>query len=407
MAPMTTFIPCIVAAPRRHVSALRSSAMLGRPLRVAASMPALVTRRVYFPVMSEQAEESDPAATPAAAAEDAAATPVEPDAAVVAAAAVMEAAAAAADSPVEADADASAGDAAAAAPTTTEATEGGDDKTEDADAQQKRRRRTRPRRNVTHQLEDLTIGQELSGTVRGVMNYGAFVGDMGTPTDGLLHVSQLASGFVENVSDVVSVGDKVTVRVLAIDMEKRTFSLTMKTPEQLAAQAAGQSGGGGRQADKKEEQSKKWDDFSFDPEAFLDGKVMSLTDFGAFCQLLNTEGKPDAGVPTDGLIHISEISTERVEKVSDVLTSGDIVKVRIVTVDRKRNRISLSLKPYVPPGERSSSDRPSKKSQKEKDIEEGGSSDVVGDLARVMESQPTFKTSFELAFERANATAGN
>lgn len=248
--------------------------------------------------------------------------------------------------------------------------------------EKKRRRRRRPKREVTLPLEDMTVGMELEGTVKSVMEYGAFVGDMGTPTDGLLHVSQLQAGFVEKVTDVVNVGDKLKVRVMGIDAEKGNFSLTMKTADEIASN---QTGRDRKQSSRSgaESRQKKWDEFSYDPEVFVDARVTSVTDFGAFCELLNENGEPLESAPTDGLVHISELSEDRVSKVSDVLREGQTVKVRVVSTDKKRNRMSMSLRAY------------SVKNYTPRDGE------VAANLAEAQSKQPEFKSAFELAFERA------
>lgn len=77
-------------------------------------------------------------------------------------------------------------------------------------------------------MEDLRPGMELTGTVRNVIDFGAFV-DIGVHQDGLVHISQLADRFVRNPGEVVSVGDVVKVRVLSVDIAKKRISLTMKS----------------------------------------------------------------------------------------------------------------------------------------------------------------------------------
>lgn len=255
---------------------------------------------------------------------------------------------------------------------------------EDAQKDERReKRKRRRRRDVTLPLEKLEIGMELEGTVKSVTSYGAFIGDMGTPTDGLLHVSQLAANFVENVTDVVQVGDKVKVRVTEVNLEKSNFSLSMKPLD---------SGGGGGRAERgnrsdSKKSTAKWDVFSYDELKFVDARVSTIADFGAFCQLLDTEGKPLESAPTDGLIHISELSEGRVNNVADIVSVGQSIKVRIVNVDRKRNRISLSMRDYS-----------------EQSADRDNTSYAV-DVAASNEKQPTLKTSFELAFERVNSKA--
>ena len=82
-------------------------------------------------------------------------------------------------------------------------------------------------RNDVRKIEDLQIGMELTGTVRNVVDFGAFV-DIGLKNDGLVHISELADRFVKHPMDVVSVGDNVQVRILAIDLERNKIGLTMK-----------------------------------------------------------------------------------------------------------------------------------------------------------------------------------
>ena len=259
----------------------------------------------------------------------------------------------------------------------------GDARAEDDDAeeQKKRKRRRSRKKEVTLPLEDIVVGQELEGVVKSVTDYGAFIGDMGTPTDGLLHVSQLAAGFVEKVTDIVNVGDKVTVRVMGVDTAKGNFSLTMKTAQEMEERRSG--GGDGRGRGRRDDQKEKWDQFKFDQTQFVDAKVTSVTDFGAFCQFMNADGQPLQSAPTEGLIHISEISQSRVNNVSDVLSVGQNVKVRVLTTDRKRNRISMSLKDYS-------------------EDADDGRTDFAADMEKASSTQPTLKTAFELAFERAN-----
>lgn len=273
----------------------------------------------------------------------------------------------------------------------------------------RRRRRTRSKRDVKYQLEDLVIGMELEGVVRSVTDYGAFVSDLGTPTDGLIHVSQLSKDFVENVKDVVSEGDKVNVRVLGVNLEKKTISLTLKTKEDMDAERAERRENlkASASARREEEAKKKWEDFTYDTDTFVDAKVLVLTEFGAFCALLDENGERSESAPTDCLIHISELKTERVEKVSDVLSVGDVIKARIVAADPKRNRISLSLKPVPSPEEvtEASVKKSERKSERRKD-KAGNREDSVNveeEMKKAEAAQPEFKTSFELAFEQAQA----
>ena len=82
-------------------------------------------------------------------------------------------------------------------------------------------------RSDVRSFEDLEPGMEMTGTVRNVVDFGAFV-DIGVKQDGLVHISELSDRFVSNPMDVVSVGDTVRVKVLSVDQEKKKISLTMK-----------------------------------------------------------------------------------------------------------------------------------------------------------------------------------
>ncbi|KAI0564131.1 S1 RNA binding protein [Gracilaria domingensis] len=271
-----------------------------------------------------------------------------------------------------------------AIPTETE-TEAQAEAASDPDAkprpeQRRRRRRTRQKREVTLPLEQITVGMELEGVVRSITDYGAFIGDTGAPTDGLLHVSQLGNGFVENVSDVVKVGEKITVRVLNVDLKKGNLSLTTKTAEELESGESRKEAA----ANRKRELSKKWDAFTYDEKEFVDAKVISITDFGAFCRFVDDSGN-GVQAPTDGLIHISEVSDERVTNVRSVLSEGQLVKVRVVGAERKRNRISLSMR-------------------NPKSSPQAQHAATAEDIAEAEKNQPEFKTSFQLAFEKAEAS---
>lgn len=279
----------------------------------------------------------------------------------------------------------------------------------------RRRRRIRPKREVKYQLEDLETGMELEGVVRSITDYGAFISELGTPTDGLVHVSQLSADYIENVSDVVSLGDKVNVRVLGVDLEKKTISLTMKTAEELAESRTErrENARAAASAARREEQKRKWDEFTFDPEVFIDVKIISITDFGAFCELVDENGARLESAPTDGLIHISEVSTHRVENVSDFLEIDQITKARVLATDPKRNRLSLSLKPLPESRDEMDSDmgsvkRSPRRSDRRKSRDMNRESiDVAAEMEKAEADQPEFKSSFELAFERAQARAAS
>lgn len=164
-------------------------------------------------------------------------------------------------------------------------------------------------------LDEIEPGKEYEGVVRNIQAYGAFV-DIGAESDGLVHISELRDGYVEKVEDIVSVNEKITVRVKDVDAERGRISLTMREP------------GKPKQKKTSLRQIREGEEYT--------GVVTSIVDFGAFI---------DIGATTDGLVHISELSDDRVNRVEDVVSEGDEVTVRVLNVDKRRKRISLSMRP--------------------------------------------------------------
>ena len=159
---------------------------------------------------------------------------------------------------------------------------------------------------------NVEVGKQYKGVVKSLTSYGAFV-DIGG-VDGLCHISELSWSNIKHPSEVVSVGDTIEVYVKSYDPENQKVSLGFKKEE-----------------DNPWEQLKN----NYPIGSEFTAPVVSITKFGAFVRIL-------PGV--DGLVHISEISNERVNKVSDVLKVGDEVKVKLINVDFDRKRISLSMK---------------------------------------------------------------
>ncbi len=155
-------------------------------------------------------------------------------------------------------------------------------------------------------------GQTRKGTVRRLAAFGAFV-DLGG-VDGLLHVSEMGWGRVKNPGDVVKVGQEIEVYILAIDQEKGKISLGLK---QLIANP--------------------WDTAAekYAVGNEVSGKVVRIVPFGAFVML-------EDGV--DGLVHISQISWDRVEKVEDALQIGQEISAKVLELDVENKKISLSIK---------------------------------------------------------------
>jgi small subunit ribosomal protein S1 len=160
--------------------------------------------------------------------------------------------------------------------------------------------------------ETIHEGKIVSGTVRSLMPYGAFV-DLGG-TDGLLHIKDMAHGRVEKPEDVVHVGQDVEVRVLNFDRESKKIGLGLKQT----------------QPDPWDGAEGKWAVGSS-----INGRITRLADFGAFLEI-------EPGV--EGLIPISEMSFRRIGHPKEIVKAGDVVRVNVLSVDSQAKRIGLSLK---------------------------------------------------------------
>lgn len=160
--------------------------------------------------------------------------------------------------------------------------------------------------------DSLEKGKIVSGTVARLTDFGAFV-DLGG-LDGLIHISDLSWFRINHPSEVISVGEEVEVEVLDFNKEKNRISLGLK-----------------------QTLPKPWDIFIEKRNIgdIVSGKIVNLLDFGAFVRL-------EEGV--DGLVHVSQISKEHVNKPSDVLEIGEEVMVKIIDVNEEEKRISLSMR---------------------------------------------------------------
>ena len=156
---------------------------------------------------------------------------------------------------------------------------------------------------------DLEPGMQVEGKVVRLERFGAFV-DIGAQTDGLIHVSEMGTGRVAQPSDVVSEGDQVTVWIKDVDKKSRRISLTLLEPPEVDIRA-------------------------LRPDMTLTGTVVRLESFGAFV---------DVGAGRDGMIHVTEMGRGYVGSPSEIVSIGDEVQVRVLEVDPRRGRISLSMK---------------------------------------------------------------
>ncbi len=161
-------------------------------------------------------------------------------------------------------------------------------------------------------LTQLQKGQIRKGVVSSIVNFGAFV-DLGG-VDGLVHVSELSWKHIDHPSQVVEVGQEVTVEVLDVDMDRERVSLSLKATQEDPWQAFARTHQIGQ---------------------IVPGKVTKLVPFGAFVRV-------EEGI--EGLVHVSELAERHVEIPEQVVQVNDDVMVKIIDIDLERRRISLSLK---------------------------------------------------------------
>ena len=161
-------------------------------------------------------------------------------------------------------------------------------------------------------LKELQKGQVRSGVVSSIVNFGAFV-DLGG-VDGLVHVSELSWKHIDHPSEVVEVGQEVTVEVLDVDMDRERVSLSLKATQEDPWQHFARTHAIGQ---------------------VVPGKVTKLVPFGSFVRV-------DDGI--EGLVHISELAERHVELPEQVVSVGQDIFVKVIDIDLDRRRISLSLK---------------------------------------------------------------
>lgn len=166
-------------------------------------------------------------------------------------------------------------------------------------------------------LASLEPGQVFEGTIRKLMDFGAFV-ELGSGVDGLLHISELAYGRIKHPSEVVSEGQGIKVKVKSYDPATGRISLAYR--DMLP--------------DPWEEVEDR-----YPPQTETKGRVTKLMEFGAFVEL-------EPGV--EGLVHVSELSHKKIWRVSDVVKEGEEVDVLVQSIDKSSRRISLSMKGLTP-----------------------------------------------------------
>ena len=176
-------------------------------------------------------------------------------------------------------------------------------------------------------LDRLQPGQVVEGTISNIVDFGAFVDLDGI--DGLIHISELSWSHVNHPSEILNIGDEVSVKVLDIDRDRQRISLGLKQTQEDPWQRV-------------------VDTYNIGDE--LEGSVTKVVTFGAFVEILD-------GV--EGLVHISELAQHHVENPREIIQPGDPVRVKILEIDSERRRLSLSIKrvegqvlpvrPIVPP----------------------------------------------------------
>lgn len=199
----------------------------------------------------------------------------------------------------------------------------------------------------------LSVGMEVPGVIRRVADFGAFV-DIGVGTDGLVHVSEMSVSRVAKASDLVKEGDEVTVWIKELDRDRNRISLTMVSPGTKTLR-------------------------DLQEGDVVTGKVTRVVPYAAFI---------DVGVGRDGMLHIREMAEGYVKRVEDVVNIGDEVEVRVIGLDRRRQRIDLSVKGLVPEPvyetaapvvEAEEEERPARERPRSRDRQDGGFSEENAD----------------------------
>jgi small subunit ribosomal protein S1 len=161
-------------------------------------------------------------------------------------------------------------------------------------------------------LDRLSPGDVVEGTISNIVDFGAFVDLDGI--DGLIHISELSWSHVNHPSELLDIGQEVSVKVLDIDRERQRISLGLKQTQTDPWQQVVDTYGEGD---------------------VIEGRVTKVVTFGAFVEIL-------PGV--EGLVHISELAQHHVESPREVVAQGDVVRAKIIEMDAERRRLSLSLK---------------------------------------------------------------
>ncbi len=166
-------------------------------------------------------------------------------------------------------------------------------------------------------IEELEEGEIRTGRVTSLADFGAFVNINGA--DGLVHLSELSWDHVNHPSEILEVGQEVKVKVISIDVDRKRIGLSIRRLK-----------------------DDPWDDQIEDltEGQLVEGKITRLTNFGAFARLLLDDVEGDL----EGLIHISELSENRIEHPKEILHEDDVVTLRIIKIEEDTHRIGLSMR---------------------------------------------------------------
>lgn len=223
---------------------------------------------------------------------------------------------------------------------------------------------------VQTELSEIKRKTHFEGTVVKTTLAGAIV-DIGKGTPGVVHISRLSTEPVKRVEDVVKVGEKVDVWVLAVFPKKNRIDLTMMRPLEL-----------------------EWNEIK--PEMALKGKVTRLEKFGVFV---------DIGAERPGLVHISEMTHDYIRTPGDLVKEGDEVDVKVLDVDRKKRQIKLSMKALVEKPEVVVKEVLAKAVAKPQ-RERGREREKEADPQPEVEAEPPVPTAMEMALREAMERKG-
>ncbi len=204
-----------------------------------------------------------------------------------------------------------------------------------------------PRKRI---VKKLARGMQLTGKVTRVTKFGAFV-DIGVNTDGLVHISELAPYRVAKVTDVVNVGQEVTVWIKDLNKEENRISLTMIPPGTKTIR-------------------------DLQVGDLIKGTITRIESYGAFV---------DIGIGKDALLHVREMAEGYVRHPADIVSVGEELEARIISVDVRRNRVDLSLKGL----------------REEAPPEEAEPEAAAAEEAEAQEEEEEFISPFQIAFLEA------